>query len=740
MKKTFSLLLAVILTATLKLPALAADGQHTSLLAGSVTVKQGVVMDVKSGYVSQSDRFCQAAPNALDAITDGDKENYVDVYGLADAKPAKYVGVEFTLDGTYTLTEAAIYAGFSEYPERYRIYASETSEDLYKDESLVADDILCADSSVPAEIQLAEIKAKYIAFFCISYSVNQRIREIELFGTKYTDDTPDADQLFVSGNRIVNTKGEALPLRGVNITELSWSVYGDGSTEAGKSDAENSVRQAIDEWNCSLIRLAVNPEYYLYGGTHNGVHRTAEQYRRLVSDIISFATEENGIPVILDCHGYYGISSDVMQFWNMAANTYDQNELVMYGLLNEPVSSWEILYEGGQLPSGQVTALADALRMIRGLSDNIIVIGGVDWAFDLSFFCKDNFSEFAAERSQALGITEEEYRSRFSLDNCPPGRGIALDAHIYSHKPLNWEYYIGQAAEEYPVIAGEFGPTFLEDAAISELTDEEKSYINKIYDFIELNCAGFSAWGMNAWPYLTTPHSGGTLTAWGKSLKSFISDNCYRENIPENLLYTHFSSCRPIAADADAGTVYSSTMFYNQAYSGGEAIGSNISTLIINGDCDTHYDIYEWENHLTGIEYTLDRCYAVSELTLYSGFEGLPDRYVIYASDKAETLYSDQSIIENLSYDFTGAVSFSLDRQVKYVAILAEGYVRIKELSLSGCLPGDLNADKRLDAQDLTSLRKLLLYDGSYSASADADGNGFMNINDLIRLKKMISL
>ena len=44
MKKTFSLLLAVILTATLKLPALAAEGQHTSLLAGSVTVKQGVVM------------------------------------------------------------------------------------------------------------------------------------------------------------------------------------------------------------------------------------------------------------------------------------------------------------------------------------------------------------------------------------------------------------------------------------------------------------------------------------------------------------------------------------------------------------------------------------------------------------------------------------------------------------------------------------------------------------------------
>ena len=542
---------------------------------------------------------------------------------------------------------------------------------------------------------------------------------------------------MVSGNRIVNGAGEILPLRGVNITELSWSVYGDGSTEPGKSDAENSVQQAVEIWNCSLIRLAVNPEYYLYGGSHNGVDRSAGEYRVLVSDIVNYVTNENNIPLILDCHGYYGISSEIMLFWKEAAAAYDSNELVMYGLLNEPVSSWEILFEGGELPSGEVIGLSEALRRIRELSDNIVVIGGTDWAFDLSLFCQDAFSEFASERSENLGISAEEYCSLYALGDELKGRGIALDAHIYSDKPLNWRYYIAQAAEEYPVIVGEFGPTFLKDEAIAELTAEEKAYINKIYGFIELNCAGFAAWGMNAWPFLTTTHGVGSVTAWGESLKRFISDATYRESSSENLLYTQFSSCRPIAANGHGGAVYSSDMFYNQAYSNGEKLGSSILLLIINGDSETHYDIYEWENHLMGIEYTLDGLYAADELTLSSGFEDLPDKYIIYASDKKETLYSDESLIENFSCDFTGSVSFSLNRQIKYVAVLAEGYVRIKELSLSGSLPGDLNSDKRLDSQDLSALRKVLLYESEYAASADTDGNGSISITDLIRLKKL---
>lgn len=742
MKKYVSFLLSLLIICNI-LPSVSAENTESlSLLKEHTAERHGVVMNVSNGTAVRNNRFCEPHSDALTLITDGDKNTHFDVYGHLDDSPARYVGVEFTLDKVYLLTGTAIYAGFANLPESYRIYASDNPDTLYSAENIIADNILCDNSYAPAETSLPSIKAKYIAFFCISYNGNQRIREIELFGKENTDTSTETknNELSVSGNRIVNGSGEALSLRGVNITELSWSVYGDGSTETGNSDAEKSVVQAVEDWGCTLIRLAVNPTYYLYGGTSGGVTRTAAQYRALVDRMVAYITEEKKIPLILDCHEYYGINVTAENFWRTASEIYDKNELVMYGLLNEPVSSWEILFEGGTLPSGEVKGLSDIIKAIRAQSDNIIVIGGTDWAFDLSMFCDKAFLSFAQERAAALGISADSYCANYGLTDSLRGRGFALDTHIYSDKPMNWDEYIAEAAKEYPVIAGEFGPAFLEDGEITELTVQEKAYLNKIYSFIEQHCAGFTAWGMNAWPYLTSTKNSGTVTAWGRSLKNFIADESYREEAEDNLLYTQFSSCHPIASDSPDSQIYSSDMFYKQAHSNGEAVGSKIAAHIIDGDSKTHFDIYEWENHLMGMEYTLNRAYAAAELTLASGFDGMPDRYIIYASDKKETLYSDESRVEALSSDFTGAVSFPLNRHVKYIAVLARGYVRIKELSLSGSIPGDANGDRRLDSHDLINLRKFLLYSmKEYSAVYDANGNGSIDIIDLIWLKKAIA-
>ncbi len=56
--------------------------------------------------------------------------------------------------------------------------------------------------------------------------------------------------LKVKGNQILNSKEQPVLLRGVNTASLEWSSDGEGHIL-------ETVRVAIDDWNCNIIRLAV---------------------------------------------------------------------------------------------------------------------------------------------------------------------------------------------------------------------------------------------------------------------------------------------------------------------------------------------------------------------------------------------------------------------------------------------------------------------------------------------------
>ena len=59
--------------------------------------------------------------------------------------------------------------------------------------------------------------------------------------------------LKVKGNQILNSKNEPVLLRGVNAASLEWSSDGEGHIL-------ETVRVAIDDWNCNIIRIPLSQD------------------------------------------------------------------------------------------------------------------------------------------------------------------------------------------------------------------------------------------------------------------------------------------------------------------------------------------------------------------------------------------------------------------------------------------------------------------------------------------------
>ena len=562
-----------------------------------------------------------------------------------------------------------------------------------------------------------------------------------------------SNELYTEGNLIMHS-GKALSLHGVNITELSWSSYGDGSSITSFSDADIAFNKAINDWNCNLIRIAVNPTYYLYGGTHKNITRTAAQYQSMVDKFITNATNK-GIVVVLDCHSFQAVTKNVVDFWKIAAPKYNDNGLVMYGLLNEPYGDWSEYYEGGIKSiddtgeTENVIGITELLDIVRSLSDNVVIIGGTDFAFELKYITKEDLLSLGRKRAAYTGLSANDYANKYYL--CREdriGNGIVFDSHIYYIKYGRKEDAISKVLGKYPIILGEYGP--LEsygNNGNTSLSQEELEYLSQIHAFISENHLSSTAWGMGAAPFLTMNNHSVT-TAFGESVKNFIAINgnerIINQSNPQynsysgNLLKDHYASYKPIV-EFPNGSVIEHQAFYNQAHRNGNKVGSDIVKYITNGDTENLYDIYEWFDHRMGVEFTLSDTYACNEISISSGYPGYPDKYKIFASETKETLYNAENRIENLTTEHIGTVKYNIDRRVKYVAFLAQGYVRIHEVELKGTIIGDINKDGIINANDLTELRKILLNGNTTPGQKtlyDINKDDKNNILDLIRAKK----
>jgi Cellulase (glycosyl hydrolase family 5)/WD40-like Beta Propeller Repeat len=310
--------------------------------------------------------------------------------------------------------------------------------------------------------------------------------------------------LKVVGTRIVNSRNEPVRLRGVNTAGLEWSSNGEGHILT-------TVNTAIRDWHVNVIRLPLAQDRWF--GKAPEQKDEGKAYRALVHQVVNRCAAE-GRYVILDLHwsdaDEWGkqIGQHVMPdhnslvFWKDLAGTYKNHPAVIFDLYNEPHDvSWDVWQRGGQVtekasrrnPSRTYEAvgmqpLLDAVRDTG--ARNVVIAGGLDWAYDMSGFLK----------------------GRQLAD--PKGNGVIYANHTYPFKGDTVEKWVAKmeaATKILPVIVSEFGSE-------SRTSDgRAEAWVRHVLQALEDHYWNWTAWDLHPsagprlisdWNYTPTPSFG----------------------------------------------------------------------------------------------------------------------------------------------------------------------------------------------------------------------------------------
>jgi endoglucanase len=297
---------------------------------------------------------------------------------------------------------------------------------------------------------------------------------------------------YVNGNTICTADGRAHLLHGVDRPSLEWTSGGDNVSLADF--------QLMASWNPNVVRIGLNQDFWIAESP-----LFDPSYAGRVDGAIAWA-ETTGMDVILDLHwsdaGVLGgrAESDVGQqqmpdvnsvtFWSEVADRYQDDGRVMFELYNEPHDvSWSVWRSGGDTSDGfRAVGMQQLYDTVRATgAHNLVIIGGLDWAYDLS------------------GVPA----------NRIDGYNIVYATHAYNtpdRQPSDWDMSWGFLAETDPVIITEFGALFDETCA----TD----YSAEVIRYADAHRASWTAWawfpGGCAFPALiddwaATPSPSGTV-------------------------------------------------------------------------------------------------------------------------------------------------------------------------------------------------------------------------------------
>ncbi|MDR1538886.1 MAG: cellulase family glycosylhydrolase [Clostridiales bacterium] len=294
-------------------------------------------------------------------------------------------------------------------------------------------------------------------------------------------------ELHTERNLVINSAGEITRLLGVNRCGLEFDALDERIFD--------DVLHACGNWRCNVIRLPISQDRWFGFGPEQEADRSGALYRLKIDGIID-ALYNLGKYAIVDLHwsdmnvwgshiGQHCMPDlNSLKFFEDAARRYKDHPAVLFGLYNEPHDvSWDVWKNGGEVfeifenpgthekvgvtyATAGLQRLADAVRASG--AGNIMVIGGLDWAFSLKGL------------SQGYGIA---------------GENIIYDAHVYPWKPLEWDEHITEPARKHPVIIGEFGH-YGDNARPREGAQKLKSaeWMNRVLNWIDRNNFHFTAW------------------------------------------------------------------------------------------------------------------------------------------------------------------------------------------------------------------------------------------------------
>lgn len=307
------------------------------------------------------------------------------------------------------------------------------------------------------------------------------------------------------GTQVVNSKNQPVTLRGVNAASLEWTSNGEGHIL-------DTVSTAIRDWNANVVRLPLSQDRWF--GKAPEQNGDFKPYRALVKQIVDACSGQNCY-IILDLHwsdaNVWGqeIGQHVMPdqnsaaFWKDCASAYKNNPAVLFDLYNEPHDvGWDIWLKGGTVTEHDrernynktfeavgMQALLDTVRATG--AKNVVVAGGVDWAYDLS------------------GILDGRQLSDAK------GHGVIYANHAYPFKGDTVDKWAGKmrtAGQTLPLIVSEFGSDPKGGAG-----ESGEQWVRHVLNVMKDQNLNWTAWDMHTgaapclisdWNYTPTPHFG----------------------------------------------------------------------------------------------------------------------------------------------------------------------------------------------------------------------------------------
>ncbi len=261
-----------------------------------------------------------------------------------------------------------------------------------------------------------------------------------------TQPLPYANGVRLAGRQLVDGSGKVIRLIGVNESHLEYFCTADHMQPADF--------QAMRSWGFDTVRFTLSSEYWNH----------CAGYQNTVKTVVANA-ESVGLYVILvlqwnapfntpydQTHGgtQYPMpdSGQDVTFWRDLATTYRGDNRVLFDLLGEPHDiSWSTWLNGGPVTvsttspfpiypvSGtyQTPGMRALAQMIRGIGNNVIIISGNEYGYDLS----------GVAAGDVVNVSNVMYGTHpFDW----PGKQAA-----------EWDYNFGILSTRLPVIITEFG-------------------------------------------------------------------------------------------------------------------------------------------------------------------------------------------------------------------------------------------------------------------------------------------
>jgi hypothetical protein len=294
--------------------------------------------------------------------------------------------------------------------------------------------------------------------------------------------------LSVNGNRITDSGGHPLMLRGVNRSGTEYACIQGWGIFDGPSDTASV--QAMASWRMNYVRVPLNEDCWLgingVGTTYGGAN-----YQNAIAAFVNLLNQ-NGIYAELSLiWGAPGTNQATYQpaapdqdhspaFWTSVATTFKSNPAVFFGVWGETTVSWSCFLNGcgGEATFGGSTyqtagsqELVDAIRATGATQP--IAVPGINYANDLTKWL--------------------QYEPADSL------HALVAEAHIYGNNSCGAQNNgacltstVAPLTLQVPVVFGETGETYDD----SECTSAN---MQVVLPWADTHNVGYAAWTWDTW-------------------------------------------------------------------------------------------------------------------------------------------------------------------------------------------------------------------------------------------------